>query len=153
MLLASLFLHPFAPCSGMLLIFSHQGRQSHPSQSFLQVVVNKEKKGCSPDIRPIAVGESLRRLTGKYLCSVLKDKASKYFEPLQLGVACSQAQRGSSMAWESAWRNTGWKTTLLLQKLTCETHSTLCQLNLYQAGLLSRITNWAICTLLVALYR
>ena len=42
-----------------------------------------------PDIRPIAVGESLRRLTGKCICALVKDKASDLFQPLQLGVACS----------------------------------------------------------------
>ena len=36
-------------------------------------------------LRPIAVGETL---TGKCLCSLVKDKASSFFEPLQLGVAC-----------------------------------------------------------------
>eukprot|EP00731_Ephydatia_muelleri_P024145 Em0016g416a len=41
------------------------------------------------DIRPIAVGETLRRLTGKCLCAVIKDKASELFHPLQFGVACS----------------------------------------------------------------
>ena len=51
--------------------------------------LNKEIKVCCPDIRPISVDESLRQLTGKCLCAALKDKASEYFEPLQLGVACS----------------------------------------------------------------
>ena len=44
---------------------------------------------CPPDIRPIAVGETLRRLTGKCLCAVIKDKASELFHPLQFGVACT----------------------------------------------------------------
>ena len=51
--------------------------------------LNKVKPGCPPDIRPIAVGETLRRLMGKCLCAVIKDKASELFHPLQFGVACS----------------------------------------------------------------
>ena len=51
--------------------------------------LNKVKPGCPPDIRPIAVGETLRRLTGKCLCAVIKDKASELFHPLQFGVACT----------------------------------------------------------------
>ena len=35
------------------------------------------------------MGESLRRLTGKCICALVKDKASDLFQPLQLGVACS----------------------------------------------------------------
>ena len=50
--------------------------------------LNMFRHGSPPDIRPIAVGETLRRLTGKCLCSLVKDKASSFFEPLQLGVAC-----------------------------------------------------------------
>ncbi|KAL5510752.1 hypothetical protein EMCRGX_G006353 [Ephydatia muelleri] len=48
----------------------------------------KGKPGLPPDICPIAVGEALRRLTGKCLCAVLKSKASEFFAPFQLGVAC-----------------------------------------------------------------
>eukprot|EP00731_Ephydatia_muelleri_P013521 Em0007g831a len=48
----------------------------------------KGKPGFPPDIRPIAVGEALRRLTGKCLCAVLKSKASEFFAPFQFGVAC-----------------------------------------------------------------
>ena len=47
--------------------------------------LNKPAPG---DIRPIAVGESIRRLTGKCLCVALKDKAASFFEPSQFGVAC-----------------------------------------------------------------
>ena len=35
----------------------------------------KDKPGFPPDIRPIVVGEALRRLTGKCLCAVQKSKA------------------------------------------------------------------------------
>eukprot|EP00731_Ephydatia_muelleri_P032786 Em0024g330a len=51
--------------------------------------LNELKDGSPPDLRPIAVGESLRRLTGKCICTLVKDKASDLFQPLQLGVACS----------------------------------------------------------------
>ena len=50
--------------------------------------LNKLKDGCLSDVRPIAVGEVLRRLTGKCLCALVKLKASDFFEPLQFGVAC-----------------------------------------------------------------
>ena len=49
--------------------------------------LNKFKPGCLPDVRPIAVGEALRRLTGKCLCY----KASEFFQPLQFGVACASS--------------------------------------------------------------
>ena len=52
------------------------------------IALNKNKKGCPPDIRPIAVGETIRRLTGKCMCALVKDKATEFFQPLQLGVAC-----------------------------------------------------------------
>ena len=35
------------------------------------------------------MGESLRRLTGKCLFALVKEKASDFFQPLQLGVACA----------------------------------------------------------------
>ncbi|KAL5486989.1 hypothetical protein EMCRGX_G019539 [Ephydatia muelleri] len=50
--------------------------------------LSKLKPGCAPDIRPIAVGEVLRRLTGKCLCAVLKQRVIDFFEPIQFGVAC-----------------------------------------------------------------
>ena len=40
------------------------------------------------DIRPIVAGEALRRLTGKCLCILMREKASEFFDPHQLGVAC-----------------------------------------------------------------
>ena len=43
--------------------------------------LSKLKPGCAPDIRPIAVGEVLRRLTGKCLCAVLKQRVIDFFEP------------------------------------------------------------------------
>ena len=52
------------------------------------IALNKNKNGFRPDIRPIAVGETLRRLTGKCICAIQKEKISTFFHPLQLGVAC-----------------------------------------------------------------
>ena len=52
------------------------------------IALNKNKEGCPPDVRPIAVGETLRRLTGKCICAILKDKISSFFQPSQFGVAC-----------------------------------------------------------------
>ncbi|KAL5463490.1 hypothetical protein EMCRGX_G032386 [Ephydatia muelleri] len=44
------------------------------------------KKPVGNDIRPIAVGEVLRRLTSKCLCAIVKSKASEFFNPYQYGV-------------------------------------------------------------------
>eukprot|EP00731_Ephydatia_muelleri_P011926 Em0006g820a len=46
------------------------------------------KKPVGNDIRPIAVGEVLRRLTSKCLCAIVKSKASEFFNPYQYGVVC-----------------------------------------------------------------
>ena len=53
--------------------------------------LNKLKDECPPShyIRPIAVEETLRRLTGKCLCTLVKEKASDFFQPLQFGVSCA----------------------------------------------------------------
>ena len=50
--------------------------------------LNKSKPGSSIDVRPIAVGESLCRLTSKWLCAVVKGKSAEFL-PHQFGVACS----------------------------------------------------------------
>eukprot|EP00731_Ephydatia_muelleri_P030193 Em0021g716a len=34
------------------------------------------------------MGETIRRLAGKCMCALVKDKAAKFFQPQQLGVAC-----------------------------------------------------------------
>ena len=52
------------------------------------IALNKNKEGSPPDIRPIVVGESLRRLAGKCICASLKEKISSFFQPLHFGVAC-----------------------------------------------------------------
>ena len=46
------------------------------------------KKPVGNDIRPISVGEVLRRLTSKCLCAIVKSKASEFFNPYQYGVVC-----------------------------------------------------------------
>ena len=78
--------------------------------------LNKLKDGCQSDVRPIAVGEVLRRLTGKCLCVLVKLKASDFCEPLQFGVACP---RGSEKftALGHVYRNTGEMRTLLFSRL------------------------------------
>ena len=45
-------------------------------------------KGNGWDVRPIAVGEVIRRLASKCACNVVKEKASDFFGPFQFGVAC-----------------------------------------------------------------
>eukprot|EP00731_Ephydatia_muelleri_P034230 Em0051g22a len=47
----------------------------------------KNEEGSPLDLRPIVVGETLRRLTGKCLCIISRAKASEFFDPFQLGVA------------------------------------------------------------------
>ena len=48
------------------------GRVPVPVATFLAgsrlIALNKGKEGNPPDVRPIAVGETLRRLTGKCIC-------------------------------------------------------------------------------------
>ena len=46
-------------------------------------------KGSGWDVRPIAVGEILRRLVGKCVCVLTKVKATRFFNPFQYRVACS----------------------------------------------------------------
>ena len=48
------------------------------------VALDKEDGG----LRPVAVGEVLRRLTGKALCELIKKKARPLLWPLQVG-CCS----------------------------------------------------------------
>ncbi|KAL5477904.1 hypothetical protein EMCRGX_G024759 [Ephydatia muelleri] len=50
--------------------------------------LSKNKSNCPPDVRPIAVGEVLRRLTSKCVCHLIKHKAAEFFHSFQFGVAC-----------------------------------------------------------------
>ena len=52
------------------------------------VALEKNKPNCPLDVRPIAVGETLRRLASKCICAIVKNKASEFFSNFQLGVAC-----------------------------------------------------------------
>ena len=52
------------------------------------VALQKNKPNCPLDVHPIAVGETLRRLASKCICAIVKNKASEFFSPFQLGVAC-----------------------------------------------------------------
>ena len=57
----------------------------HPHTSTPQ---SKSKPDCPLDVQPIAVGETLCRLTGKCLCAAVKCKAAEFFHSHQFGVAC-----------------------------------------------------------------
>ena len=52
------------------------------------IALDKSKEGSPPDVRPIAVGETVHRLTGKCICTILRNKFSSFFDPSQFGVAC-----------------------------------------------------------------
>eukprot|EP00731_Ephydatia_muelleri_P018057 Em0011g97a len=66
------------------------------------------RKG-TQDIRPIAVGESLRRLTSKCLCSLIKEDASAFFQPFQFGVAspqgCEKVIHGLRRCLDNHWHD------------------------------------------------
>eukprot|EP00731_Ephydatia_muelleri_P016810 Em0009g1234a len=64
------------------------------------IALNKIKEGCPPDVRPIAVGDTLRRLAGKCVCAILKEKVADFFHPLQYGVAC---QAGAEKVIHQTW--------------------------------------------------
>ena len=49
--------------------------------------LNKINQDCAPYVRPIAMDEILRRLTGKCFCLLIKAKASDFCDLNQLGVA------------------------------------------------------------------
>ena len=86
---------PTSICSSFrdLVNLLSSGKAPNSVSNFLAggslTALNKIKPGCLPDVRPIAVGEALRRLTEKCLCSLIKYKASEFFQPLQFGVACA----------------------------------------------------------------
>ena len=72
------------------------------------ITLSKNKPGSPPDICPITVGETLRRLVGKCLCRITKVKASDFFSPHQLGVACpygfDKVVHGLRMCVGKAWK-------------------------------------------------
>ena len=73
--------------------------------------LNKLNEGSAYDIRPIAVGKVLRRLTGKCLCTLTKHKATEFFQPLQFGVACPSGTEkvihGLRTCMEEHWEDDG----------------------------------------------
>ncbi|KAL5478021.1 hypothetical protein EMCRGX_G024896 [Ephydatia muelleri] len=77
---------PFCLCQDILTMPHPANCQDSAASADLDFSTVKE--GCAPDIRPIAVGETLRRLVGKCMCALLKVKAADFFQPLQFGVAC-----------------------------------------------------------------
>ena len=58
------------------------------------------RKGAQ-DIRPIAAGESLRQLTSKCLCGLIKEDASAFLQckPFQFGVALPHGCEKVIHAW------------------------------------------------------
>ena len=79
------------------------------------IALNKNKEGCPPDIRPIAVGETIRRLTGKCMCALVKDKATELSSsnPCNWVWPVVQGQRRWPMLSGDALKSTGWTRTLL----------------------------------------
>ena len=68
------------------------------------------RKG-TQDIRPIAVGESLHRLTSKCLCGLIKEDASAFLQPFQFGVAlpqgCEKVIHGLRRCLDDHWHDPG----------------------------------------------
>ena len=64
-------------------------RSSCPKQPSVPKGDTVKKRVSIFDIRPVAVGESLRNLVGKCLCAAVKTKAAEFYKPFQFGVACS----------------------------------------------------------------
>ena len=54
------------------------------------IALVKNKLDSPPDVRPISVGEVLRRLTSKCLCRITKAKATEFFEGHQVWVCLAQ---------------------------------------------------------------
>ena len=85
---------PTPICSSLRLVINiiEAGKAPTSVSQFLAgeslISLNKNKEGFAPDIRPIAMGETLRRLVGKCMCTLLKVKAADFFQPLQFGVVC-----------------------------------------------------------------
>ena len=72
----------------------------------------KSKQGSSLDIRPIAVGEALRRLIGKCLCALVRSKASEFFNHTSLGWHVLWEQKRLCMVLERVSKSIGRKKTL-----------------------------------------
>lgn len=71
------------------------------------------KKNC--DIRPIAVGDTLRRLAARCLCSLLQEQAVNYFLPNQHGVAVPGGAEAIIHGLRLIWENNVDHNTALLK--------------------------------------
>ena len=71
--------------TAQLLANGQAPRELAPFLAGASLVALAKPKG---GVRPIAVGEILRRLTGKLLCGEVKEAARAFFWPAQVGVAC-----------------------------------------------------------------
>ena len=78
------FIGPTPICSSLRSVINILAAGKAPSSVswFLAgrslIAPNKNKEGCAPDIRPIAVGETLQRLVGKCMCALLKVKTADF---------------------------------------------------------------------------
>ena len=85
---------PISICSSLRVVVNILtiGKAPMPISRYLAggslTALIKNKEDLPLDICPIAVAEAMRRLTGKCLCILSKDKAAEFFGPFQLGVAC-----------------------------------------------------------------
>ena len=71
-------------------------------------------------VRPIAVGETLRRLAGKCVCALLQDKAAEFSSPCNW---VGQVQRRLLMVSGGTLRSTGWIRISFSSKLICKSFS------------------------------
>ena len=69
--------------------------------------LSKLKPGCAPDIKPIAVGEVLRSMTGQCLCAVIKQRVIDFLSPYSLVWLALWVQKRSFMELEPVWKSFG----------------------------------------------
>ena len=77
------------------------------------IALNKNKEGSPPDIRPIVVGESLRRLAGKCICASLKEKISSFSSHYSLEWPAGQGLRRLSIVYEIVLKSIGCRRRIL----------------------------------------
>ncbi|CAE7257961.1 unnamed protein product [Symbiodinium microadriaticum] len=111
------------------------------------VAVPKPKGG----VRPIAVGEVLRRLTGKCLMAAVRDDAKAFFCPAQLGIAArggAEAAVHTTRAWVTRHQNGPGKVLVKLDfRNAFNTVSRQAALDMAcsQFPALARFVNWCYC--------
>ncbi len=76
-------------------------------------------------VRPIAVGETLRRLTSKVTMGPIKERAATILAPVQFGVAVAGGAEAIVHAACHFCANTGTTTVLRSYQLTLQTRLTL----------------------------